>query len=252
MDGSLPGSAVFLQGIFPSQGPSPGLQHCRQILYLLSHQGSPHSYNNYHKIKSLRKCTHTKIPNHPNPSNDLGPETPVAFPPIPALFPQEPFIPRGLLNTDTLLSLSSFAAYISGNTMQRGLLCYFLSRHFVYFCHILITISNHITEVICVNVYFISGCGWQGHKALVTKMFSTFPDQNTPWRKKASKQKISKIVAICILESEGPSYIKWSYKSIKQTSLWEKQLWLLLCPLSLNNAWRVHSHVLMKHLGNVG
>ena len=29
------------QGIFPTQGSNPGLLHCRQILYCLSHQGSP-------------------------------------------------------------------------------------------------------------------------------------------------------------------------------------------------------------------
>ena len=34
------GSLSFLQGIFPTQGPNPGLPHCRQILYQLSHQGS--------------------------------------------------------------------------------------------------------------------------------------------------------------------------------------------------------------------
>ena len=31
----------FLQGIFPTQGLNPGLPHCRQTLYRLSHQGSP-------------------------------------------------------------------------------------------------------------------------------------------------------------------------------------------------------------------
>ena len=56
MDCSLPGSSVqgdspgkntgvgchaLFQGIFPIQGSSPGLPHCRQILYCLSHQGSP-------------------------------------------------------------------------------------------------------------------------------------------------------------------------------------------------------------------
>ena len=30
-----------LQGIFPTQGSNPGLPHCRQILYPLSHQRSP-------------------------------------------------------------------------------------------------------------------------------------------------------------------------------------------------------------------
>ena len=35
------GSLSFLQGIFPTQGSNPGLLHCRQILYQLSHQESP-------------------------------------------------------------------------------------------------------------------------------------------------------------------------------------------------------------------
>ena len=35
------GSPSLLQGIFPAQGLSPGLPHCRRILYQLSHQGSP-------------------------------------------------------------------------------------------------------------------------------------------------------------------------------------------------------------------
>ena len=35
------GSCPLLQGIFPTQGSNPGLPHCRQILYQLSHQGSP-------------------------------------------------------------------------------------------------------------------------------------------------------------------------------------------------------------------
>ena len=34
-------SLSLLQGIFPTQGLNPGLSHCRQILYQLSHQGSP-------------------------------------------------------------------------------------------------------------------------------------------------------------------------------------------------------------------
>ena len=35
------GCHFLLQGIFPTQGWNPGLPHCRQILYHLSHQGSP-------------------------------------------------------------------------------------------------------------------------------------------------------------------------------------------------------------------
>ena len=56
MDYSLPGSFVYgdspdkntrvgcnvlLQGIFTAQESNPGLLHCRQILYHLSHQESP-------------------------------------------------------------------------------------------------------------------------------------------------------------------------------------------------------------------
>ena len=35
------GSLSLLQGIFPTQGLNPCLPHCRQILYQLSHKGSP-------------------------------------------------------------------------------------------------------------------------------------------------------------------------------------------------------------------
>ena len=55
IDCSLPGSSIHgifpgkstgvgchfpLQGIFPTQGSNPGLLHCRQMLYCLSHQWS--------------------------------------------------------------------------------------------------------------------------------------------------------------------------------------------------------------------
>ena len=35
------GCHFLLQEIFPTQGSNPGLPHCRQILYCVSHQGSP-------------------------------------------------------------------------------------------------------------------------------------------------------------------------------------------------------------------
>ena len=35
------GRLPLLKGIFPTQGLNPGLLHCRQILYQLSHKGSP-------------------------------------------------------------------------------------------------------------------------------------------------------------------------------------------------------------------
>ena len=34
-------SLSLLQGIFPTQASNPGLSHCRQIIYQLSHKGSP-------------------------------------------------------------------------------------------------------------------------------------------------------------------------------------------------------------------
>ena len=60
MDCSPPGSSVLgdspgkstgvgchalLQGILPTQGWSPGLLYCRQILYRLNHHGSPYMLN---------------------------------------------------------------------------------------------------------------------------------------------------------------------------------------------------------------
>ena len=43
------GSLSLLQGIFPTQGSNPGLPHCRQTLYPLSHRGSP-------KVKAAQSC----------------------------------------------------------------------------------------------------------------------------------------------------------------------------------------------------
>ena len=34
-------SLSLLQGIFPTRGLNPGLLHCRQLLYQLSHKGNP-------------------------------------------------------------------------------------------------------------------------------------------------------------------------------------------------------------------
>ena len=38
---------ALLQGIFLTQGLNPGLLHCRQILYCLSHKRSPHGQKNF-------------------------------------------------------------------------------------------------------------------------------------------------------------------------------------------------------------
>ena len=42
------GCHFLLLGIFPTQGSNPGLQRCRQMLYRLSHQGSPFVQDNYY------------------------------------------------------------------------------------------------------------------------------------------------------------------------------------------------------------
>ena len=41
------GCCTLLQGNFPIQGLNPGLQHCRWILYPLSHQGDPYYHTTH-------------------------------------------------------------------------------------------------------------------------------------------------------------------------------------------------------------
>ena len=50
------GSLCLLLGIFPTQGSNPGLPHCRQIIYQLSHKGSQIFY-----ISSDNKCIKSRI-----------------------------------------------------------------------------------------------------------------------------------------------------------------------------------------------
>ena len=38
---------------FPTQGSNPGFPHCRQIVYCLSHQGSPWSLENRNNFKEI-------------------------------------------------------------------------------------------------------------------------------------------------------------------------------------------------------
>ena len=42
---------ALLQGIFPTQESTPGLPHCRQILYHLTYQGSLEVYNYKQELK---------------------------------------------------------------------------------------------------------------------------------------------------------------------------------------------------------
>ena len=52
------GNLFLLQGIFSTQGSNPGLPHCTQILYQLSHKGSPILTESASKIlwRWLKKC----------------------------------------------------------------------------------------------------------------------------------------------------------------------------------------------------
>ena len=47
------GCHFLLQGIFPTEGLNPGLSHCRQTLYRLSHQGSHISRTDPKSIKEI-------------------------------------------------------------------------------------------------------------------------------------------------------------------------------------------------------
>ena len=49
------GSLSLLQGIFPTQGSNPGLPHYGQILYQLSHRGSPRHIVSAEKMEKLTK-----------------------------------------------------------------------------------------------------------------------------------------------------------------------------------------------------
>ena len=57
----------LLQGIFPTQGLNPGLQHCRQIIYQLSHQRG--------KVKVTQSCPSFCNPMEYSPWNSPGQNT---------------------------------------------------------------------------------------------------------------------------------------------------------------------------------
>ena len=50
------GSLSLLQGIFPTQGLNPGLPHCRQILYQLSHRGSLREISPKYSLEGLTEA----------------------------------------------------------------------------------------------------------------------------------------------------------------------------------------------------
>ena len=55
------GSLSLLQGILPTQGPNPGLPHCRQIPYQLGHKGSLGEYIYIYTHTNTHTHTHIHI-----------------------------------------------------------------------------------------------------------------------------------------------------------------------------------------------
>ena len=74
------GCHALLHGVFSTQGLNPGLSHCRQILYQLSHQGSP-------RILEWVACPSPG--DIPNPGIELGSLTLLADP-LPTELPGKP------------------------------------------------------------------------------------------------------------------------------------------------------------------
>ena len=66
------GCHFLLQGIFLTQGSNLGLPHCRQILYCLSHQGSPYTYGLVH-IDVCRRHPGREPSLEPDPVLDFQP-----------------------------------------------------------------------------------------------------------------------------------------------------------------------------------
>ena len=55
------GSLSLVQGMFPTLGSDPGLPHCRQIPYQLSHEGSPSHRTEVSYIKILKASLWTGV-----------------------------------------------------------------------------------------------------------------------------------------------------------------------------------------------
>ena len=64
------GCHCLLHGIFPTQGSNPGLPHCRQTLYHLSHQGSKIKTVEQVESNSWNRCLFERVPHLPMPSSN--------------------------------------------------------------------------------------------------------------------------------------------------------------------------------------
>ena len=54
-------SHFLLQGIFPTQELSPGLLHCRQVIYQLSHQGNQEILMKLLQLATMRTSYHPQV-----------------------------------------------------------------------------------------------------------------------------------------------------------------------------------------------
>ena len=65
------GCQILLQRIFPTQGSNPGLPHCRQTLYHLSHKGTPHAPTHTTDTPHMLPTPHP--PTHHTPTHHTQP-----------------------------------------------------------------------------------------------------------------------------------------------------------------------------------
>ena len=111
------GCHLLLQRTFPTQGLNLGLLHCRQILYQMSYQGSPH---NCRSETPLREGQH--IPRRaPGPDGQASAHGLAQSPSAPSRPPEET---ASSLSTECLLSFSP-----PGNRTSAGGASSYLGDH---------------------------------------------------------------------------------------------------------------------------
>ena len=95
------GCCFLLQGIFPAQGSNPGLPHCRQTLYCLSHEGSSEKTLIYFYGSCLYYSYFLGTPYHTTPGLLTRNKCKVLWRNItilyPIRFPEEKVLPREIV-----------------------------------------------------------------------------------------------------------------------------------------------------------